>query len=193
VVTSIDADGVESVYSNEVVAIVPGPPVSEIPPIGLVAELILNGSAQFNGDSLSLTTTTGYHLAGSAWYPAPVNIQAFSTDFSFQLTNPTTTCPGDGFAFVIQNDGWSALGPSGGGLGYGPDKITNPTSDPNTPITKSVAIKFDLYDNAGEGANSTGVYVNGVSPTAPAATSGTACRCKGTTPSGCTSPMTAPF
>jgi len=37
-------------------------------------------------------------------------------------------------------------------------------------IATSVAVKFDLYDNSGEGTNSTGIYVNGASPTMPATT-----------------------
>src|SRR5207244_9503621 len=32
----------------------------------------------------------------------------------------------------------------------------------------SLAIKFDLYSNSGEGTNSTGLYVNGATPTVPA-------------------------
>jgi hypothetical protein len=32
-------------------------------------------------------------------------------------------------------------------------------------ISNSVAIKFDLFNNAGEGNNSTGLYVNGAVPT----------------------------
>jgi len=31
-----------------------------------------------------------------------------------------------------------------------------------------VAVKFDLFDNAGEGVNSTGFYTNGAAPTVPA-------------------------
>jgi hypothetical protein len=34
-------------------------------------------------------------------------------------------------------------------------------------MTKSVAVKFDLYDNAGEGNNSTGIYSGGAMPTQP--------------------------
>src|SRR5262249_24327793 len=32
-------------------------------------------------------------------------------------------------------------------------------------IPKSVAVKFDLYNNQGEGTNSTGLYTNGAAPT----------------------------
>ncbi len=127
------------------------------------AGLALNGSTTLNGTRLRLTDG-GANEAASGWYATPVNIQTFSSDFTFQLTTPT----GDGYTFTIQNAGTTAVGPSGGGLGYGPDNPTNPTASVNTPIAKSVAIKFDLYSNAGEGANSTGLYVNGASPTMPA-------------------------
>jgi hypothetical protein len=101
-----------------------------------------------------------------------VNIQTFSSDFAFQLANPTTNPIGNGITFVIQNAGTTAVGPSGGGLGYGPDNITRPSASANTPIAESVAIKFDLVNNAGEGNNSTGLYTNGASPTMPAVTVG---------------------
>jgi hypothetical protein len=72
--------------------------------------------------------------------------------------------------FVIQNAGTSAVGPSGGGLGYGPDNVTNPSNSANSPVGKSVAVKFDIVNNAGEGTNSTGLYQNGASPTVQAVT-----------------------
>jgi hypothetical protein len=75
-------------------------------------------------------------------------VSAFTTTFDFQLTSAAA----DGFAFVIQGAGNTALGSGGGGLGY-------------QGIGNSVAIKFDLSDNAGEGSNSTGLYVNGAAPT----------------------------
>ena len=36
------------------------------------------------------------------------------------------------------------------------------------PIRKSVAVKFDLWNNQGEGKDSTGLYINGATPTVPA-------------------------
>src|SRR5437667_3182446 len=35
-------------------------------------------------------------------------------------------------------------------------------------MSKSVAVKFDLYSNSGEGSDSTGLYAGGASPTTPA-------------------------
>ncbi|HET7105977.1 MAG TPA: Ig-like domain-containing protein, partial [Candidatus Acidoferrum sp.] len=120
--------------------------------------LVLNGTAVLNGTRLRLTDG-GASEAGSGWFSTPVNVQTFTTDFMFQLTAPNA----DGMTFTIQNTGTTAIGLSGGGLGFGPDTTTGPAG-----IGKSVAVKFDLYNNAGEGANSTGIYTNGVSPTMPA-------------------------
>jgi len=118
------------------------------------AGMTLNGFGLLNGTRLRLTDGRPTE-AGSGFYNTPVNVQAFTTDFSFQLTNPS----GDGIAFVLQNTGTIALGASGSGLGY-------------AGIGTSVAVKFDLYNNAGEGANSTGLYTDGASPTIPAVTLG---------------------
>jgi len=99
--------------------------------------------------------------AGSAYYPSKVNVQKFTNDFDFQLTDATA----DGFTFVIQNAGKTALGTLGGGLGYGPDQSSNFN---NGSIGSSVAVKFDIYDNEGEGFDSTGLYQDGASPELPA-------------------------
>ena len=80
-----------------------------------------------------------------------MSVQQFTTNFNFQLTSPSA----DGFTFTIQGNTPSAVGGFGGNLGYG-------------GISKSVAIKFDLFSNEGEGANSTGIYTGGAAPTIPA-------------------------
>ena len=77
-------------------------------------------------------------------------MQAFTNDFTFQLTSPTA----DGITFTIQNNAPNALGTSGGNLGY-------------ATIPKSVAVKFDLSNNSGEGPDSTGEYTGGAVPTTP--------------------------
>jgi len=126
--------------------------------------LALNGKSTLNGTRLRLTDG-GANEASSAWWSTLVNTQTFTNDFTFQLSSGTSTA--DGFAFVIQDTATTALGPSGGGLGYGPDTTAGALG-----IPKSVAVKFDLYSNAGEGVNSTGLYLNGASPTMPATTLG---------------------
>jgi hypothetical protein len=119
------------------------------------------GSAKLNGTALELTDG-GSNEAAAAWYQVEANIDSFTTDFTFQIT-PASTTTADGFTFTIQGNNASAIGPSGGGLGYGPDTVSG------TPgIGSSVAVKFDLYSNAGEGVDSTGLYTNGASPTVPA-------------------------
>ena len=112
--------------------------------------LTLNGGAALNGTRLRLTDGNADE-ARSAFYTVPVNVQQFTTSFEFQLTNPNA----DGFTFTIQEAGPTALGDSGGGLGY-------------AGMHTSAAVKFDLYSNSGEGPDSTGLYTNGASPTVPA-------------------------
>ena len=115
------------------------------------------GSAKLNGSSLELTDG-GPNEAAAAWYQVEVNIPSFATDFTFQIT-PGTNPTAEGFTFAIQGNNSTAVGLPGGDLGYG----TGTGGIPN-----SVAVKFDLYDNNGEGTDSTGLYTNGASPTIPA-------------------------
>jgi hypothetical protein len=115
--------------------------------------MVLNGNAAITGTNLSLTTTNGTFQASSAWFPTAVNIQNFATDFSFQTSAGSPTA--DGLTFTLQNQGTTALGGAGGNLAYG------------LTTTPSVAVKFDLYNNNGEGSDSTGLYLNGASPSGP--------------------------
>ena len=123
--------------------------------------LLLNGGAAVsNSGSPSLQMLDGgTYEARSAWFPNPVPINQFTNDFTFAGSNANA----DGITFTIQNAGATAVGPAGGGLGYGALNPGGPVG-----ITNSMAIKFDLYDNDGEGNDSTGIYTNGDSPTVPA-------------------------
>ena len=109
-----------------------------------------NGGATLNGTELTLTDGNTEE-ARSAFFTTPVNIQQFATSFDFQITDPNS----DGFTFAIQGVGPTAVGGTGYNLGYG-------------GILKSVAVKFDIHNNEGEGPDSTGLYVNGATPTIPA-------------------------
>jgi hypothetical protein len=115
-------------------------------------QVILNGAAQLNDSRLQLTDG-GTGQAATAWYKTPVNIQTFTNDFTFQLSNPVA----DGITFAIQNgaNAYNSLGGNTYALGY-------------APIANSIAVKFDLYNSAGEGSDSTGLYLNGANPTVPA-------------------------
>ena len=126
----------------------------------------VNYSSGFTSANLSLVNGTtlaagaveltdgGNYEARAVWYSTPVNVQAFTTDFTFQITpaGPNST---DGLTFTLQNQGLTAHGGMGGSLGY-------------QGVTPSVAVKFDTFNNAGEGVNSTGFYTNGAAPTVPA-------------------------
>jgi hypothetical protein len=128
--------------------------------------LTLNGSARSNGGPLRLA---GQHdlQAGSVFCTQPVDVRKFTTTFRFQITGAQKA---DGFTFCVQSEGPRALGGPGGGLGYGPDP-----SDPNDPgfkVTRSVALKFDLVDEATAPHGSMAVYRDGASPTAAHALTG---------------------
>jgi hypothetical protein len=126
--------------------------------------LTLNGGVALRNNALQLTDG-GQYEAGSAFFSTPIGTAYFQTSFDFQLTGNNTLSPdADGIAFVLQNEGPNALGTPGGGLGYGLASVT----EGGTPITTSVAVKFDLFDNDGEGISSTGFYLNGAAPTVPA-------------------------
>jgi hypothetical protein len=122
--------------------------------------LQLNSVSKVSSSHFLEITDGGQSEAGSAFWTTPVNIQAFTTNFTFQLSSAVA----DGFTFTIQNTGPTALGGIGGGLGYGP----NPGTGTPVGIAKSVAVKFDIFSNSGEGADSTGVFTNGAVPTTPA-------------------------
>jgi hypothetical protein len=122
--------------------------------------LQLNGSTIVSSSHFLQITDAGQSEGGSAFWTTPVNVQAFTSNFTFQLSSAVA----DGFTFTIQNAGPTALGGIGGGLGYGP----NPATGTPAGILKSVAIKFDIYSNSGEGNDSTGVFTNGAVPTTPA-------------------------
>ena len=119
--------------------------------------LTLNGNAAIGGSSLVLTNG-GTNQASSVFSTTPLDITSFATQFTFQLTGGAST--GEGLTFTFQGVGNTALGASGAALGYGP-KIDGS----NSGIDQSVAIKFDLNNNAGEGNDSTGLYLNGAAPT----------------------------
>jgi Bacterial lectin/Fibronectin type III domain len=122
------------------------------------ADITANGSATFTSGVLRLTDGGGGE-AGSAFETPRVGVTAFTTTFTFRMHDGTDPMA-DGMAFVLQGNSPTALGFSGGGLGYASDTPGGPQGIPT-----SLCIKFDVFDNAGEGVDSTGLFVNGDSPT----------------------------
>lgn len=112
--------------------------------------LTFNGSAVAQDDTRLQLTNGGLNQAGSVFWSAPIGVQAFTTDFEFQLSSAQA----NGFTFTIQNMGPRALGGDSAGLGY-------------QDIQKSVAVKFNFYNYENEGSDSTGVYTNGQAPVTP--------------------------
>jgi hypothetical protein len=115
------------------------------------------GSWSFNGSSTAvsgISGTLGHTLTltpelnaqlGSAWRQSKVNVDRFTASFRYSATG--TGFPlGEGFTFTLQNQGPSALGSAGGGLGY-------------VGIPNSIAIAF-LISSPGE--IRMGIYYNGV-------------------------------
>jgi hypothetical protein len=112
------------------------------------AGLVLNGGAAVVDKALRLTDAGG-NEARSAFYQTEMDVRSFTTQFRFKISPGATA---DGFTFCIRGGEPTAVGAPAGGLGY-------------QGLTKSVAVKFDLYSNDGEGPNSTGLYLNGDKPT----------------------------
>jgi hypothetical protein len=115
----------------------------------------------------------GFEATG-AWYPVPVNIQTFSTNFIYQATNATGLGNyGLGATFSIQNmlaetakngvvtGGPTYVGNAGDALGYGylsPPQGGGGLGGTTGGLNNSVAVKLDLTNN------STGLYTNGNIP-----------------------------
>jgi len=118
----------------------------------LTTGLTLNGSTLAVNDSRMQLTDGGLNEAGSVFWNTPINIQAFTTSWEFQLSEAQA----NGYTFTIQNApaGANALGGNSAGLGY-------------QGITNSVAVKFNFYNYENEGNDSTGFYTNGEPPLTP--------------------------
>jgi hypothetical protein len=70
-----------------------------------------------SGDVLTLTTANN-GVTSSYWFNTPQSITNFTESFTYQQTGSAS--PADGFAAVWQNQGTSAIGAGGGGVGYTP-------------------------------------------------------------------------
>jgi hypothetical protein len=139
------------------------------------SQLWLGNSAVYSGSSLELTNSSGY-AANNAWYKTPVNVQAFTTTFTWNATCPAKPAQcGDGMGFMIigksnpSSFGYNYSGSWGSQLSWSRCSGSSGTTD--CPSVNSILVKFDLYNNSTgtDGANLTGFYSGGVAPQPPQA------------------------
>jgi hypothetical protein len=127
-----------------------------------VSGLSFNGSARRvvidPTQAWAQLTDGGNNEQATVFTTTRLGVSTFHTTFTYRMHDGTDP-RSDGMTFIIQGNSPTALGPGGGGLGYGPDQPTGALG-----ITNSVAVKFDLFNNAGEGTNSTGLFTGGRSP-----------------------------
>lgn len=178
----MNSKAISSVVSALVVVLMVGlaatPSLAQTPAFSnfsSVANLTLNGSAAQSGNVLRITPTQ-QQQAGSVWFNTQQAVaDGFSTTFRFQIGNGQENFhfPADGFAFVIQNSGLRALGPTGCGLGYGNNPLCTPAT---TGIPHSLAIEFDTYSNgASENFNNNHIAVQSCFTAANSADNSSSC------------------
>jgi hypothetical protein len=119
------------------------------------AALTFNGSAKLltgpKGVSVLWLTPAQIGQAGSVFTTDRVvsnPTYAFATFFQFEMTDPGPGGASDGMTFVLQAESASALGGSGGCLGYA-GTLSSGCAPPSGGIMPSVAVEFDTWHNVG--------------------------------------------
>lgn len=118
--------------------------------------LTLNGGAIVYDGNLFVALAAnpkGHRSNASVFTDDAYPTKRFIADFHVLMTEASA----DGMTFCIQGGEADALSTFNGGSGLG-----------FATLPKSVGVKLDLYNNNGEGINSTGLYRNGMEPTTPA-------------------------
>lgn len=144
-----------------------------------VAGLQLNGTTTqtpglaLEPNTLSLTlpatANTGQSQVGTVYHNNKQLVdQGFVCDFKFRMRDRNGV-GADGMTFIIQNDSATAMGASGGALGFATN-LAFPAA--GTGIGNSLAIAFDTWDNSTNwstipGANVITVQTNGLLPNVP--------------------------
>jgi hypothetical protein len=137
-------------------------------------------AASFSGATMQVTNGgPGRHEAGGVWYKAQQNITSFTTNFTFRIGDTGAIPSTIGMTFCIQNSNTATNPTASWGLQSGIYAIADANmagygtysneADTMAGIGKSVAIKFDISSNNGQGMiyppggspNATGLYING--------------------------------
>ncbi len=133
--------------------------------LGFSQQMVTAGNAVALGGDCYRLVDTFPGQKGAIWSPDTVDLaNGFDITFHTMIARPSVPGGGwsaDGFAFVLQSTGTTALGGGGNGIGYGQ---TLPTM--STPINPSVAIEVDTWDNQVSGVDDTSfdhmaVHING--------------------------------
>jgi hypothetical protein len=131
---------------------------------------LVNGASPLVGSTIQLTTSGVADAGNNAWYETPINVQAFTTTFTF--TETCSTYCGDGFGFMIistsnpSSPGFTYSGGAGAQLSW---SQCGGTGNTDCAAINSILVKFDLFDvqTGSPGANFTGFYSGGTYPQAP--------------------------
>ena len=113
---------------------------------------VYNGSASSGGGNTVTIVPNTPNTFGSAWNPDKLSL-GILTNLNYSFSYRTQPTGGEGFAFVIQSSGTSALGDTSfsGSLGYG-------------GLQSSIAVEFDFCQNPEFGdpnGNHIGINING--------------------------------
>jgi gliding motility-associated-like protein len=101
-----------------------------------------------------VTFTTNSFQNGAIWACSTVDLnQSFKVNFNANFGNNTAT--GDGIAFLLQREGApQVIGGAAGGIGYAQGNGSScQGAAGGCPITPSVAVEFDTWDNTSDGLN----------------------------------------
>jgi hypothetical protein len=93
----------------------------------------LNGNAIATGNDCYQLTNASNYQNGTVWYANQIDLNQ-SFDITFEMNLGGNDAGADGICFVMHTQGTSAIGQSGGGLGY-------------LNFGTSLAVEFDTYQN----------------------------------------------
>lgn len=115
------------------------------------SEWQFNGVAEEATDGFMLTPCEGMK-AGTVFRKTPIDVaQGWLAAFTYSATTNGQSAPADGFAFMLQNQGATALGGEGGCLGGAVNESGR------TVVKPAVAVTTKIYNSL-----QMGVYTNGV-------------------------------
>lgn len=115
------------------------------------SEWQFNGVAEEATDGFMLTPCEGMK-AGTVFRKTPIDVaQGWLAAFAYSATTNGQSAPADGFAFMLQNQGATALGGEGGCLGGAVNESGR------TVVKPAVAVTTKIYNSL-----QMGVYTNGV-------------------------------